>query len=467
MQRYFAKTGWFVVRLSIITLALSTNILGSFALPITTTAAAAGVNYSRTAISGDASSNISSTNLRPYAEPLSVANSIESQGDDTPTIGGKNLTLLPSAAAKPTPLPTDGTTQLQKPPSPQAAFEARFKDYVQYLQEQPKEDEMQGKPIPTEPEVKLGEIKLSGAWAYALVEEIDPQDHAHTAALVGYYTKEKGWLVLAPGLDATKEYNTVLNDFPNSLLAENARAYFARAIKREIAPGIFNFSGYKLPWSAGVSSYISRRDGDQHTNQIDFDIQGGSTNGNVYATKPGTVVFVKQSSDYGGCTYDNWQQANMVVIQHGANEYSWYVHLAYNSVSVSVGQSVSFGARLGVESATGYACGVHLHYMTSTGHTSWTNPNDPNALPWATDIIATDFVEGSWNGLNAGQWYTSQNNMAYQVGEGSSQRAKFEAAFNRNGGSNAFGSALNTAHDWGRNSVQDFSGDLAIGYARL
>ncbi|MGB9873219.1 MAG: peptidoglycan DD-metalloendopeptidase family protein, partial [Anaerolineae bacterium] len=118
---------------------------------------------------------------------------------------------------------------------------------------------------------------------------------------------------------------------------------------------------------------------------------------------------MKESSNSGCCDFSCWQKANMVVVQHGDSEYSWYVHLAYSSVPVSVGDVIGFGTKVGTEDSTGYACGVHLHYMASTGHTSWTDPNDPNKAPWATGITAVDFAEVSWAGLTVGQGYISQN----------------------------------------------------------
>lgn len=95
---------------------------------------------------------------------------------------------------------------------------------------------------------------------------------------------------------------------------------------------------------------------------MDFDILGSGTSGDVYASKPGTVMFIKESSNEN-CNIAPpdpcWKKANMVVVQHSASEYTWYVHLAYNSVTVSVGNVIGFGTKIGVEGTTGYASGVH------------------------------------------------------------------------------------------------------------
>jgi murein DD-endopeptidase MepM/ murein hydrolase activator NlpD len=202
-----------------------------------------------------------------------------------------------------------------------------------------------------------------------------------------------------------------------------------RALRNLSSPAnsvqLLNFTGHKLPWPAGQLANVTQKDGQYHASQVDFDIRGGGTPGTVYASRPGTVVFVKESSNSGCQNSSCWRQANMVIVQHASNEYSWYVHLAYNSVPVSVGNPIGFGTPIGVEGTTGYTCnstctgpGIHLHYMTSTGHTTgaycnsygcWTDPNNANDAPWATGITAVDFVEVSWAGLTRGQSYTSQN----------------------------------------------------------
>jgi murein DD-endopeptidase MepM/ murein hydrolase activator NlpD len=85
-------------------------------------------------------------------------------------------------------------------------------------------------------------------------------------------------------------------------------------------------------------------------------------------------------------------------------------------VPVEVGETVGFGTRIGVEGNTGFSCGVHLHYMASTGHTAWTDPLDPDAAPWGQGITAVDFYESPWLDLIPGLSYTSQNwSLAYQV----------------------------------------------------
>ncbi|MEJ7653894.1 MAG: M23 family metallopeptidase [Chloroflexia bacterium] len=159
-----------------------------------------------------------------------------------------------------------------------------------------------------------------------------------------------------------------------------------------------------------MSGAVTRKEGPNHGyGDIDFDIQGGPVSGSVYASKPGTVVFVKESSNSGACDISYVGRANVVVVQHGGSEFTWYYHLAYNSVPVAVGNSIGFGTKIGVEGATGAACGVHLHITGSSGHTGWTDPRNPNVAPGPTGTAPVDFAESSYARLTPGVWYTSQN----------------------------------------------------------
>lgn len=219
---------------------------------------------------------------------------------------------------------------------------------------------------------------------------------------VGYNEPESGWIIIAPLINTAQEFNDLLARIPDSLVDENYKAFLYQYGTTGAA--VQNFSGHKLPWPSGQPGTVTQKGGTGHENQVDFAIPA-----DVYASKPGTVVFVKESSNHGACNFDVWRSANMVVVQHSATEYTWYVHLAYNSVPVNVGDSVSFGTKIGVEGGTGYSCGDHLHFMASTGHTAWTNPSDPNAAPWATGTTAVDFAEVSWSSMSVGTSYVSQN----------------------------------------------------------
>ncbi len=265
--------------------------------------------------------------------------------------------------------------------------------------------------------LELGPAYHHGEWAYALAQCRDGSELGQGPRFVTLLARQEPgsgeWRVLAPELCTAREYNALLAGFPASLLNEGFRAAL-RLPEGVMAQAAY--TGHRLPWPAGQYAYVTQIDGyPHHMHQVDFDILGLASAGDVYASKPGTVVFVKESSAYGACdpSGSGWQ--NVVVVRHDTGEYSWYVHLAYNSVPVEVGDRVSYGTKIGVEGDTGYTCGsgggtgVHLHYMVSTDHTPWTDPNDPSAAPWAWSLVPVDFLEVAWGQMVEMQTYYSGN----------------------------------------------------------
>jgi len=258
---------------------------------------------------------------------------------------------------------------------------------------------------------ELGEIHTDGEWAYTVVQGVTTKEQDSLddfVVLLAYNDPYGGWYALAPENNTSEEYNSLLNSFPDRLIDESTKAYLWQ-------PNLYlaaNFSGHSLPWPAGRDGYVPKKNGSGHENQIDFNIYGTDA---IYASKPGTVVFVKESSS-ANCTTPPpdlcWKKANMVVIQHGPSEYSWYVHLAYNSVPVNVGSYVGLGTKIGLEGSTGYASGKHLHYMVSNSvPNEWPKSSNPNDAPWPPrgSIIAVDFEEYPWSELKQYGTYVSQN----------------------------------------------------------
>jgi murein DD-endopeptidase MepM/ murein hydrolase activator NlpD len=260
---------------------------------------------------------------------------------------------------------------------------------------------------PTQP-LALGTVHQDENWGYAIAQPV-----AETPTVIPILARRvgDGWQATAPGLVPADEFNTWLATLPESLMDGALKAYL-QLYDPARAPLAY-FSSHLLPWPGGRTGIVTYKDGSGHYGQIDFAIER-----DIFASKAGRVVFVKESSpdpdepcsDFEAC----WRKANMVVIQHGPAEYSWYVHLAYNSVpdDIWVNKEIPAGVKIGVEGRTGYTwgeTGYHLHFMVSAGHYNWTDPNDINALPWATGIEQTDFVERPWDGLFPDERYLSLN----------------------------------------------------------
>ena len=260
-------------------------------------------------------------------------------------------------------------------------------------------------------QLALASVRVSGTSAVAVAQAQSSPLPAEIVLLASHHDPAE-WRILATSEDPASEFNAGLDAMPAALLDEGDKAFLRRPDPpQDGLSGVTSaaFWDHYLPWPGSQIGYLMQKDGSGHESQLDFDILGNAASGNVYASKPGVVVFVKQSSA-GGCpSLLCWQQTNMVVVQHDTGEYSWYVHLAPNSVPVRPGDRVAYGAKIGVEGDTGYAFGIHLHYMVSTGHTAWTPPEDPSRAPWALDIQHVNFGEAAWDQLAPGQRYTSQN----------------------------------------------------------
>jgi murein DD-endopeptidase MepM/ murein hydrolase activator NlpD len=265
-------------------------------------------------------------------------------------------------------------------------------------------DNLKQQPGDAAPDLQLDEIRIEGAWAYAVATaETAPGATPRYVVLLAFEQSPGMWTAVAPGVGA-EEYSSVLSRFPDRLIDPATRAYL-----QPVPATKAGFTEHRLPWPAGRSGYVPKKDGSGHENQIDFNIYSTDS---IYTTKPGEVVFVKESSS-SSCTVAPpdpcWKKANMVVVKHATGEYSWYVHLAYNSVPVNVGSYVELGTKIGLEGSTGYSTGKHLHFMTSTGHTTWTDPANANDAPWATGVTTVDFDESTWSNLKVGNTYVSQN----------------------------------------------------------
>ena len=111
-------------------------------------------------------------------------------------------------------------------------------------------------------------------------------------------------------------------------------------------------------WGYGARTSI----GEYYTRFHDgIDIAGLGCGTPIYAANGGTVIFAGWGSGYG----------YLVEISHGSGIVTFYGHLS--SYSVSKGQTVSKGQRIGSMGNTGYSFGCHLHFGASRNGSSY-NP---------------------------------------------------------------------------------------------
>lgn len=134
-------------------------------------------------------------------------------------------------------------------------------------------------------------------------------------------------------------------------------------------------TGYNYPYSTTEypNVYISQGNNQgSHTGKgkyaYDFALSVGQ---NVRAVKSGTILKIKENSTSYGCNSVYANDANYVVIDHGNNETSLYLHLKENSVPYIVGQFVNKGDIIGEVGLSGWVCGAHLHFQVQEKCTSW------------------------------------------------------------------------------------------------
>ena len=108
---------------------------------------------------------------------------------------------------------------------------------------------------------------------------------------------------------------------------------------------------FQLPFPCNQTWSGQTRTNHSRQRSIDFN-RANDLGDPVVASAAGTVIVVR---NLGGTSYGHY-----VVIDHGGGWTTYYAHL--NSWSVSVGQRVSLGQRIGTVGSTGGSTGPHLHY---------------------------------------------------------------------------------------------------------
>lgn len=131
--------------------------------------------------------------------------------------------------------------------------------------------------------------------------------------------------------------------------------------------------GYLLPWEGGQIHSVTQGEETGFTHNgvaayaFDFDLSYTT----VVAARSGKVAMVREDSNQGGCSSFYAASSNYVVIDHGDGTAGLYLHLAYDSAQVAVGQEVRQGEPIAISGETGVTCsgetgldpGAHLHFQ--------------------------------------------------------------------------------------------------------
>jgi len=158
----------------------------------------------------------------------------------------------------------------------------------------------------------------------------------------------------------------------------------------------------RFPWTFGREGYITQGyNGSSHQGgdyfALDIDVEWGSTLGDVRAAVYGEVVGAITGFGCTGSGYGNHVDVRSTT-PAAETRYSRYAHLS--SVSVSSGQAVFQGQKLGVEGNSGYTynCGPHLHFRWTTSQNCYSS----------SCAVRPEPMSGR-TGLAGGQTWTSDN----------------------------------------------------------
>ncbi len=251
----------------------------------------------------------------------------------------------------------------------------------------------------------------SGAWAAVVAADAPaPPDLPHSLLLIAH---EEGGVWRVRGSDASNAadaaaFDAWIDALPPELLSAQDRAWF-RIGDRARAARAMTAAGFRLPAPGGWRALLTQGPFGPFSHNAYWAIDlvlpyWGTYTPAVVAAKSGVVMYVKDVSDVGGLGMGYAGYANGVVIRHGPGEYSWYWHLAHDSVpsDVQPGRAIEAGAVIGRMGSTGYSSGDHLHFHVSESFVMagcdavlGCSARESNAAvaPWSRAIVPVDFEE--------------------------------------------------------------------------
>ncbi|MCR5417402.1 MAG: peptidoglycan DD-metalloendopeptidase family protein [Lachnospiraceae bacterium] len=165
-----------------------------------------------------------------------------------------------------------------------------------------------------------------------------------------------------------KEQDATIRDLEALAAAARARQQAAIAAEAGVSGNsAVQYTGGKFAWPAPSYTRISDDYGnrihpvlgvEKFHNGIDMAAPSGSP---ILAAADGEVVAAAYSATMG----------NYIMIDHGSNIYTIYMHAS--SLSVSAGNKVKKGATIGAVGSTGRSTGAHLHFSVRVNG-SYVNP---------------------------------------------------------------------------------------------
>jgi murein DD-endopeptidase MepM/ murein hydrolase activator NlpD len=178
------------------------------------------------------------------------------------------------------------------------------------------------------------------------------------------------------------------------------------------APAASAAVNFQVPFPCGQTWSGQTRTNHSPAYAVDFN-RPDDVNDTVVASAGGTVQTVR---NLGNRSYGRY-----VVVSHGGGWTTLYAHL--NSASVSVGQRVSSGQRIGTVGSTGGSTGPHLHFeQRLNGTVKQVVFNGSRALYWGTKSYTSRNACGSSSG-HAGTVNTAGSPLTVRSGPSTGSRA--------------------------------------------
>ncbi|MGD2156644.1 MAG: peptidoglycan DD-metalloendopeptidase family protein, partial [Anaerolineales bacterium] len=227
--------------------------------------------------------------------------------------------------------------------------------------------------------IEIEEIKISndGLWARAWLVPFDPKTGQPIPTEPGLVISKRAGELWEVWLPTTPGWLEKVRQAPESILSQEHKDTWVKRLEtQDINLPSTPFSGYLLPWEAGVTVYLTQStchdsyitSGNAHYS-FDFSIHG--TMWDTYAAKSGEVWLWKD--DVPTCfeltCNDDQPLGNYMVLRDTTTDpvtYQLYLHLAQDSIPPELkarGTPVTQGQFLGVVDNTGQSWGHHLHFQ--------------------------------------------------------------------------------------------------------
>ena len=223
-------------------------------------------------------------------------------------------------------------------------------------------------------------------------------------------------------LQSDVEWVTELQSIPDSMIDEITRENYLPAVQQTPKDHKV-YTGYKLPWEAGVARRVSGSIGHVFTYRscpstclYAFDFADG-TMWPILAARGGRVKYAVWQYPNG-----NTSNTNYIILEDTTTEpttYQVYYHLAQDSIPAELrvpGAEVVQGQFIGIVDDTGYSTGHHLHFHVHTNSTShwgtsvdisFDDVTDNGGRPRTCYEASTYPSYGSQ--CQTGNWYVSGN----------------------------------------------------------